>query len=107
MLTFWFVFNCDVVYVFPENSVPAVDVLNRPMFWSVTAAVTNESDDANACVNCSVFDAEIEGETVLRCVLDMISPSSAVAVAPGAVPVPRATWLIVLLPAEPARSLHR
>ena len=75
-LTLWLVAQALEVKVLPAKSVPPVDVLNKPMFDRFELCVKNEAEEANAAVNWTVFDAMVEGETVLRWVDDMISPAS-------------------------------
>lgn len=54
--------------MFPAKIVPAfvVDVLKRPMFEMFAVAVTNESAELKAAVNCAVREETTEVETVLR-----------------------------------------
>ena len=66
--TLWFVATELEANVLPAKIVPApvVDVLKRPMFEMFAVAVTNESAELNAAVNCAVRDETTEVETALR-----------------------------------------
>lgn len=89
--------------VLPAKMVPPLDVLNKPTLLMLRVAVTKLFALANVAVNCNaLLLLDVAAVTDAR-TFSANSPSSVVAVAPGAVPVPNAMWLMYLLPAiEPS-----
>jgi hypothetical protein len=62
------------------------------MLLRSAATVRKLSELAKVAVNSAVVLPLLAKVTLFLCVLPMISPSSVTAAAPGAVPVPRATY---------------